>query len=141
MSQEELIAQATTGTATDFLPLKGVDHIEFFVGNAKQSAYFYRSAFGFSLTGYAGLETGLRDRASYVLEQGNIRHVLTTPLTPDHYIHELLSKHGDGVSTIALEVPDVEAAFKETTKRGAIGVMEPREVTDENGTYRWAAIR
>lgn len=141
MAQEELVAQAPQDTVTDFLPLKGIDHIEFFVGNAKQAAYYYRAAFGFSFTGYAGLETGLRDRASYVLEQGKIRLVLTTPLTTDHYINSLLAKHGDGVSTIAFEVADVESAFKETTKRGAIGVMEPREVTDENGTYRWASIR
>lgn len=141
MTQEELVAQAIAEPQTDFLPLKGIDHIEFFVGNAKQAAYFYRAAFGFSLKGYAGLETGSRDRASYVLEQGKIRLVLTTPLTPDHYINSLLAQHGDGASAIAFDVQDVESSFKETTKRGAIGVMEPREMTDENGTYRWASIR
>jgi 4-hydroxyphenylpyruvate dioxygenase len=140
MAQEELIAQAQPVT-TDFLPLKGIDHLEFFVGNAKQSAYFYRSAFGFSITGYAGLETGIRDRASYVLEQGKIRLVLTTPLTTDHPINAQLIKHGDGVSAIAIEVSDVEASYRETTKRGAIGVMEPHEITDENGTFRSASIR
>src|SRR5687768_13528118 len=100
MAQEELVAQAQPVT-TDFLPLKGIDHLEFFVGNAKQAAYFYRAAFGFSLTGYAGLETGIRDRASYVLEQGKIRLVLTTPLTQDHPINAQLAKHGDGTSAIA----------------------------------------
>ena len=140
MAQEELVAQQETVT-TDFLPLKGIDHLEFFVGNAKQAAYFYRAAFGFSLTGYAGLETGLRDRASYVLEQGKIRIVLTTPLTPDHPINAQLNSHGDGVSCIAIEVNDVESAFRETTKRGAVGVKEPHEITDENGTYRSATIR
>jgi len=143
MSQAELVAERATTTTNgqDFLPLKGIDHIEFYVGNAKQSAYYYRSAFGFKLTGYAGLETGLRDRASYVLEQGKVRLVLTTPLTKDHPINALLNKHGDGVSTIAIEVDDVERSFRETTKRGAVGVQEPREVTDEHGTYRTASIK
>jgi 4-hydroxyphenylpyruvate dioxygenase len=143
MSQAELVAERakTAIKEQDFLPLKGIDYIEFYVGNGKQSAYFYRSAFGFSLTAYAGLETGSRDRASYVLEQGKVRIVLTTPLTKDHLINAMLNKHGDGVSVIALEVDDVERSFRETTKRGAIGIQEPREVTDENGTYRTASIR
>ena len=125
----------------DFFPIRAIDHLEFVVGNAKQSAYYYRSAFGFKLTGYAGLETGVRDRASYVLEQGKIRFVLTTPLVSDHPYQELLRQHGDGARDISLEVDDVESAYRETTKRGATGVQEPREVTDENGTYRTAAIR
>jgi len=125
----------------DFFPIRAIDHLEFVVGNAKQSAYYYRSAFGFKLTAYAGLETGVRDRASYVLEQGKIRFVLTTPLVPDHPYQELLRQHGDGARDISLEVDDVESAYRETTKRGAIGIQEPREVTDENGTYRTAAIR
>jgi 4-hydroxyphenylpyruvate dioxygenase len=143
MSQAELVAERakTTINGQDFLPLKSIDHIEFYVGNAKQSAYYYRSAFGFKLTGYAGLETGLRDRASYVLEQGKVRLILTTPLTQDHPINVMLAKHGDGVSTIALEVDDVEQSFRETTKRGAIGIQEPREVKDENGTFRTASIK
>jgi len=144
MSQAELVAERTkpaTQNGQDFLPLKGIDHIEFFVGNAKQSAYYYRSAFGFKLVGYAGLETGLRDRASYVLEQGKVRLILTTPLTQDHPINAMLAKHGDGVSTIALEVDDVERSFRETTKRGAVGVQEPREVSDANGTFRTASIK
>ncbi len=143
MAQAELVAERTKTTTNeqDFLPLKSIDHIEFYVGNAKQSAYYYRSAFGFKLTGYAGLETGIRDRASYVLEQGKVKLILTTPLTQDHPINAMLSKHGDGVSVIALEVDDVEKSFRETTKRGAVGVQEPREITDENGTYRIASIK
>ncbi len=134
-------APAIAGTVEDFLKLRSIDHIEFFVGNAKQAAYFYRSAFGFRLTGYAGLETGSRDRASYVLEQGKVRLVLTTPLTPSSSINDQLRKHGDGACDISLEVDDVELAYSETTKRGAIGVVEPREITDANGTYKTATIR
>lgn len=141
MSQAELVAEMPVSEKQDFLPLKGIDHIELIVGNAKQSAYFYRSAFGFSLTGYAGLETGSRDRASYVLEQGKVRIVLTTPLTMDHPLNHQLAKHGDGVGVIAITVDDVASAYHETTTRGAVGVSEPREVTDENGTYKTASIR
>jgi len=143
MTEEVLIApapQAKTKEA-DFLPLRGIDHVEFVVGNAKQSAYYYRSAFGFKLTAYAGLETGQRDRTSYLLEQGKIRFVLTTPIISDHPYHDHLRNHGDGARDIALEVADVESAYRETTKRGAIGVSEPREVSDENGIYRKATIR
>ena len=125
----------------DFFPIRAIDHIEFVVGNAKQSAHFYRSAMGFKLTGYAGLETGLRDRASYLLEQGKIRLILTTPLIPEHPYQDHLALHGDGVKDISLEVDDVERAYSETTKRGAVGVQEPREITDDNGTYRTAAIK
>jgi 4-hydroxyphenylpyruvate dioxygenase len=141
MAQADLVAEMPKTTEKDFLPLKSIDHVEFYVGNAKQAAYYYRSAFGFKLTGYAGLETGTRDRASYVLEQGKVRFVLTTPLTQDHPINGLLAKHGDGVSAIALEVDDVEYSYRETTKRGAVGVQEPREITDENGTFRISSIR
>lgn len=129
------------GQQTDFLPLKGIDHIEMYVGNAKQSAYYYRSAFGFKLVGYAGLETGVRDRTSYVLEQGKVRLVLTTPLTQDSPIQQHILKHGDGVRSIALIVDDVESAYEETTKRGAVGVIEPQELSDENGILRLAAIQ
>ncbi len=125
----------------DFFPIRAIDHLEFIVGNAKQSAYYYRSAMGFKITAYAGLETGVRDRASYLLEQGKIRFVLTTPLIADHPAQEHLRQHGDGVLDISLEVDDVERAYYETTKRGATGVREPRELSDENGIYRTAAIR
>ena len=150
MSQDVLIAPANTintqrtssvQAEKDFFPIRAIDHIEFIVGNAKQSAYFYRSAMGFKLTSYAGLETGVRDRASYVLEQGKIRLVLTTPLVPDHPYQQHLIQHGDGVKVISLEVDNVERAYAETTKRGAIGIQEPREIVDDNGTYRTAAIR
>src|SRR5437773_9903867 len=102
MSQAELVAERakTTTNGQDFLPLKGIDHLEFYVGNAKQSAYYYRAAFGFKLTQYAGLETGVRDRASYLLEQGKIRFVLTTPLLNGHPIQQHLQLHGDGVRDV-----------------------------------------
>src|SRR5512140_533120 len=99
--------------AVDFLPINGTDYIEFYVGNAKQSAHFYRSALGFSLVAYAGLETGVRDRSSYVLQQGKIRFVLTTPLQPDHPISDHIRLHGDGVRDLALWVDDAESAFRE----------------------------
>ena len=143
MAQDILTApeKAPKLTEKDFFPIRAIDHLEFIVGNAKQSAYYYRSAMGFKITGYAGLETGVRDRASYVLEQGKIRFILTTPLIPDHPAQEHLRMHGDGVIDISLEVDDVERAYAETTKRGATGVSEPREISDENGIYRTAAIR
>jgi 4-hydroxyphenylpyruvate dioxygenase len=142
MAEELLTAQQTAQAATkDFFPIRAIDHIEFIVGNAKQSAYFYRAAMGFQLRGYAGLETGSRDKASYLLEQGKIRIVLTTPLVPDHPYQQHLVEHGDGAKDISLEVDDVERAYRETTKRGAVGVQEPREITDANGTYRTAAIK
>ncbi|HWQ52886.1 MAG TPA: 4-hydroxyphenylpyruvate dioxygenase [Bryobacteraceae bacterium] len=124
----------------DFLPLTGTDYIEFWVGNAKQAAYFYRSAMGMRLAAYRGPETGMRDRASYVLEQGRIRFVFTTALSPDHPIAEHVRLHGDGVRDIALAVPDAEAAWRETTKRGARSVEEPRTLTDEQGTARTSRI-
>jgi len=124
----------------DFLPINGTDYIEFYVGNAKQSAYYYRSAFGFSLIAYAGLETGIRDRSSYVLQQDKIRFVLTTPLLPDHPISDHIRQHGDGVRDLALWVDDAESAFRETTRRGARGIMEPTIAKDEFGVIKKAAI-
>ncbi len=126
--------------AADFLPLRAVDHIEFRVGNAKQAAYFYRSAFGMRLTGYRGPETGIRDRASYLLEQGHIRFVLTTPLSPDDAESELIRRHGDGVSDIALEVDDAEKAWRETTERGATSVRRPETIHDSAGEIKLASI-
>lgn len=116
------------------------DYLEFFVGNAKQSAYYYRSAFGFQLVAYAGLETGIRDRASYLLQQGTIRFVLTTPLTPDHYAAEHIKQHGDGVRAIALLVDEVETAYRDTTSKGARGVAPPRLHEDKNGSVKMASI-
>jgi 4-hydroxyphenylpyruvate dioxygenase len=135
----QLVEQPTT-TATDFLPLLGNDHVEFYVGNARQSAHYYRSAFGFTLTAYSGPETGVRDRASYVLEQEKIRFVLTTPLRPEHPITEHIKLHGDGVRDIALSVDDAESAYRETTKRGARGVREPFTVHDDHGEVRMSSI-
>ncbi len=116
------------------------DYLEFFVGNAKQSAYYYRAAFGFELVAYAGLETGVRDRASYLLQQGTIRFLLTTPLTPDHYAADHIKLHGDGVRAIALLVDDVDAAYRDTTAKGARGVDAPRLFEDCNGQVKMASI-
>ncbi|RPI50537.1 MAG: 4-hydroxyphenylpyruvate dioxygenase, partial [Acidobacteria bacterium] len=124
----------------DFCPIKRIDHLEFFVGNARQAAVYYETCFGFRRTAYRGLETGSRDSASYVLEQGDIRFVFTTPLGPDHAAAAFLQQHGDGVGVIALEVPDAAAAFHETTNRGAEPAMPPAEVRDEKGVLRTAAI-
>ncbi len=124
----------------DFLPLNGTDYVEFYVGNARQSAHYYRSAFGFRLAAYRGPETGTRDRASYLLAQNKIRLVLTTPLAPDHPISEHIRLHGDGVRDIALWVDDAEAAWRETTLRGARSVREPETLCDESGAVRLAAI-
>jgi 4-hydroxyphenylpyruvate dioxygenase len=125
----------------DFLPIKGIDHIEFYVGNAKQADHFYRTGFGFSATAYSGLETGNRETASYVLEQGNIRLVLTTALGPDHAISRHCYVHGDGVAVIALTVPDATSTYAESTKRGATGVIAPTVVSDEQGILHYSAIR
>src|SRR5450755_4170800 len=121
-----LETESTTTQAVDFLPLNGTDYVEFIVGNAKQSAHFYRTAFGMSLTAYRGPETGTRDRASYVLQQDKIRLVLTPPLKPDHPLAGHLQLHGDGVKDVALWVDDAESAWNETTKRGARSVQEPQ---------------
>jgi 4-hydroxyphenylpyruvate dioxygenase len=124
----------------DFCPIRRIDHLEFLVGNARQAAVFYETCFGFHRTAYRGLETGCRDSASYVLEQGDIRFVLTSALGPDHPAAEFVKRHGDGVGVIALEVPDAAAAFRETTTRGAEPAMPPEESRDEKGVLRAAAI-
>jgi 4-hydroxyphenylpyruvate dioxygenase len=119
--------------AQDFLPLLGTDYVEFYVGNAKQSAHFYKTAFGFQSLAYKGLETGSRDAVSYVLQQGKIRLVLTTPLNSDSPINDHLRKHGDGVKVVALWVEDARSAWEETTKRGARSFMEPTVEKDAHG--------
>ena len=119
--------------AQDFLPLMGTDYVEFYVGNAKQAAHYYKTAFGFQSLAYAGLETGIKDRCSYVLKQDKIRLVLTTALKSDSPIGEHVKKHGDGVKVIALWVEDAKKAFEETTKRGAKPFMEPVVEKDEHG--------
>ena len=131
---------AEVNTGRDFLPLKGTDHIEFYVGNARQAAYYYRTAFGMSLVAYAGPETGQRDRASYVVEQGRIRLVLTTSLVPGSPIAEHVAKHGDGVRVIALEVDDARQAWIETTRRGARSVAAPTESADDSGRIVTSSI-
>jgi 4-hydroxyphenylpyruvate dioxygenase len=124
----------------DFLPLKGTDHIEFYVGNAKQSAYYYQTAFGFDLIAYSGPETGLKDRCSYVLKQNKITLVLTTSLQPGSEISEHVKKHGDGVKVLALWVDDAEAAFYETTSRGAQPAQAPHIYSDEYGEVKLSSI-
>ncbi len=126
--------------AQDFLPLLGTDYVEFYVGNAKQAAHYYKTAFGFQSHAYAGLETGLKDRASYVLKQDKIRLVLTTALNSESPIGEHVKKHGDGVKVIALWVEDARSAWEETTKRGAKSFMEPTVEKDEHGEVVRAGI-
>jgi 4-hydroxyphenylpyruvate dioxygenase len=126
--------------AQDFMPLDGWDHVELWVGNAKQSAFFYERLFGFTRTAYAGPETGVRDRASYVLEQGEIRLVLTTALREDHEITRHHARHGDGVRDIALAVPDATDAYRQAVQRGARAVREPTTLEDEHGVVELAAI-
>lgn len=120
--------------AEDFLPLLGTDYVELIVGNAKQSAHFYKTAFGFQSLAYAGLETGVKDRTSYVLVQDKIKLVLTTPLRPGGWMNEHLNIHGDGVKVIALWVDDATKAWEETTKRGAKSYMEPTKEEDASGS-------
>ena len=134
------LTQQEPQIAQDLLQLNGTDYIEFYVGNARQAAYFYRAAMGFSLVAYAGPENGQRDRASYVLQQGKIRIVLTTPLRPDNEAAEHIRLHGDGVRDIALWVDDARQAWKYTTRRGARSVQEPHEIRDEHGSVKLASI-
>ena len=134
------IAPSPQQATQDFLPLKGTDYVEFYVGNARQAAYFYRGAFGMSLVAYAGPETGARDRASYVLQQGKVRFVLTTALRPDSDIAAHVHKHGDGVRAIALWVDDANSAWQETTSRGARSVQEPTVSDDSDGRVVTASI-
>lgn len=126
--------------AKDFLPLLGTDYVEFIVGNAKQAAHFYKTAFGFQSLAYAGLETGVRDRASYVLVQDKIRIVLTTPLTAESPLNDHIVQHGDAVKVVALWVEDARQAYKETTERGAKSYMEPIVEKDEFGETVRAGI-
>src|SRR5215217_6377845 len=125
---------------TDFMPLEGWDHVELWVGNAKQAAYFYEHALGFTRTAYAGPETGVRDRASYVVEQGDIRVVLTTALREDHEITQHHARHGDGVKDIALTVPDAIEAYRQAVQRGARAVREPTKLEDDHGAVGMASI-
>src|SRR5919199_3847965 len=125
--------KTTEQSATDFLPLQGTDYVEFYVGNAKQAAHFYMSAFGFSALAYAGPETGVKDRASYALRQNKLTFVLTTPLRPNNEIADHIYRHGDGIKALALRVDDATDAWLQTTQRGGKSYLEPQRLTDEHG--------
>lgn len=127
--------------SADFLPINGTDHIEFYVGNAKQASLFYQHCFGFELVAYAGPETGVRDRTSYVLRQEKIRLVLTTSLKENSPIAEHVKKHGDGVKVLALWVDDATQSFNETTKRGAEPAIKPQTLSDDDGQVVLASIK
>ena len=132
MSTTTLATENKT-TVTDFLPLKGTDYVEFYVGNAKQAANFYKTAFGFQSLAYAGPETGTMDRVSYVIRQNKLTFVLTTALREDHEISRHVAKHGDGVKMLALMVDDASDAWKQTTQRGGKSYTEPKKLQDDNG--------
>src|SRR5215217_1294951 len=122
-----------TQMQTDFLPLQGTDYVEFYVGNAKQAAHYYISAFGFQALAYAGPETGVKDRASYVVRQNKLTFVLTTPIRAKNEIADHVYKHGDGVKFLALRVDDATDAWEQTTKRGGKSYMEPKRLQDGQG--------
>src|SRR5262245_23225089 len=126
--------------SADFMPLDGWDHVELYVGNAKQAAYYYERALGFSRVAYAGPETGVRDRASYVLEQNDIRVVVSSALREDHEISRHVARHGDGVKDVALAVPDATEAYRQAVQRGARGVAEPHRIEDDSGSVELASI-
>ena len=140
METTTLQADAAKQIAADFLPLQGTDYVEFYVGNAKQAAHYYKTAFGFQSLAYAGPETGVKDRASYVIRQNKLTFVLTTPLKANNQLADHIYKHGDGVKVIALKVDDADNAWKETTKRGAKSYMEPVTLTDEGGEMVMSGI-
>ncbi|HUS01762.1 MAG TPA: 4-hydroxyphenylpyruvate dioxygenase [Chitinophagaceae bacterium] len=127
-------------SVTDFLPLQGTDYVEFYVGNAKQAAHYYKTAFGFQSLAYAGSETGVKDKSSYVVRQHKLTFVLTTPLRAKNEIADHLYKHGDGVKVIALKVDDATSAWKETTKRGAKSYLEPFTLNDDSGEVVMSGI-
>lgn len=139
----ETAEQLRNSEQTESTPfeLKRIHHVEFYVGNAKQAAYYYRRGYGFRWVGYRGPETGVRDRVSYLLEQGKVRFVLTTPLDPESDIAQHILRHGDGVRDICFEVDDVEQAYATTTERGAESVAEVHEVSDDDGTIKIGTIK
>jgi 4-hydroxyphenylpyruvate dioxygenase len=128
-----IATQVAQQTANDFLPLHGTDYVEFYVGNAKQAAHFYKTAFGFQSLAYAGPETGVKDKVSYVIRQNKLTFVLTTPLRSNNAIADHIYKHGDGVKVLALKVDDATDAWQQTTKRGGKSYIEPTTLTDDNG--------
>jgi 4-hydroxyphenylpyruvate dioxygenase len=129
----QLVADTNRNMQTDFLPLEGTDYVEFYVGNAKQAAHFYKSAFGFQSLAYAGPETGIRDRACYAVRQNKLTLVFTTPLRPGNSMADHINKHGDGIKVLALRVHDATSAWEETTKRGGVSCLEPQTLKDEQG--------
>ncbi len=137
MKKEQILSLSTS---PDFFPVQDVDYVEFYVGNAKQAAYYFCTAFGFRIVAYSGLETGERNKVSYVLEQNKIRFVLTGTLVENQPITDFVKKHGDGVKDIALRVDDVNQAFKDAVARGAISIKEPETLSDQHGTLKKAII-
>jgi 4-hydroxyphenylpyruvate dioxygenase len=133
-------SSVANNSTTDFLPLDGTDYVEFYVGNAKQAAHFYKTAFGFQSLAYAGPETGMRDKVSYVIRQNKLTFMLTTPLRTDNPVADHIYKHGDGVKVLALKVDDATRSFEETTKRGARAYLEPVVLKDENGEVALSGI-
>lgn len=140
MASETLSAPKTDTKAIDFLPLQGTDYVEFYVGNAKQAAHFYKTAFGFQSLAYAGPETGIKDKASYVVRQNKLTFVLTTPLKKDNEISEHIARHGDGVKFLALKVEDAKSAWEETTKRGGKSYLQPTTLKDDEGELVMSGI-
>jgi 4-hydroxyphenylpyruvate dioxygenase len=134
------ISNKIQSTEADFLPLEGTDYVEFYVGNAKQAAHYYMSAFGFQALAYAGPETGLKDRASYAVRQNKLTFVLTTPIRPGNAMADHIYKHGDGVRSLSLRVQDAAKAWEETTKRGARSYMEPKKLKDDHGEVVMSGI-
>jgi 4-hydroxyphenylpyruvate dioxygenase len=141
METIEIESAVKTNKNTDILPLNGTDYIEFYVGNAKQAAHFYESVFGFEIVAYSGPENGIREKASYMVQQGKIRFVLTTSLYANSAISDHVRKHGDGIKVLALWVDDATASFHETVQRGAIAVSEPQYLSDENGFVIVSSIK
>ncbi len=141
---EDIMKQKSMDTLAaqmeDFFPVRDVDHLEFYVGNAKQSSYYLARAFGFKIVAYSGLETGNREKVSYVLVQKNMRFVVSGALSSDSRIAEFVKNHGDGVKDVALLVDDVDKAYSEAVKRGAVAIAPPEELTDEEGTLKKAVI-
>ncbi len=141
---EDIMKQKSMDTLAaqmeDFFPVRDVDHLEFYVGNAKQSSYYLARAFGFKIVAYSGLETGNREKVSYVLVQKNMRFVVSGALSSDSRIAEFVKTHGDGVKDVALLVDDVDKAYSEAVKRGAVAIAPPEELTDDDGTLKKAVI-
>jgi 4-hydroxyphenylpyruvate dioxygenase len=137
----QVIADTNRNMQADFLPLEGTDYVEFYVGNAKQAAHFYKTAFGFQSLAYAGPETGIKDRASYAVRQNKLTFVFTTPLRPGNSMADHIQKHGDGIKVLALRVKDATSAWEETTKRGGESCLEPQKLKDAQGEVVISGIK